>query len=95
MRPAIEILLADADVLIDYRNSDLSIFTLVSKHIGPVGVLREILNEAPESACEPALTGLTFRHHARSDTNRSAGLRWEAYYSRDAYHRRLRPQAAG
>lgn len=50
MRPAIEILLADADVLIDYRDSDLTILKLVSDHIGPVRVLREVLDEAPGSA---------------------------------------------
>lgn len=42
-----EILLADADVLIDYRDSDLSILKLVSEHVGPVRVLREVLDEAP------------------------------------------------
>ena len=47
MDPRIEILLADADVLIDYRDSDLTILKLVSEHIGPVRVLREVLNEAP------------------------------------------------
>src|SRR6185295_15465545 len=41
-----EILLADADVLIDYRDSDLTILRLVSEHIGRVRVLRPILAEA-------------------------------------------------
>jgi predicted nucleic acid-binding protein len=41
-----EILLADADVLIDYRDSDLAILRLVSDHIGRLRVLREILAEA-------------------------------------------------
>jgi hypothetical protein len=45
--PSLEILLADADVLIDYRDSDLTILKLVSDHIGPVRVLREVLDEAP------------------------------------------------
>ena len=45
--PRIEILLADADVLIDYRDSDLTILKLVSDHIGPVRVLRQVLDEAP------------------------------------------------
>lgn len=43
----VEILLADADVLIDYRDSDLTVLKLVSEHIGPVRVLREVLDEAP------------------------------------------------
>jgi predicted nucleic acid-binding protein len=47
MRPAIQILLADADVLIDYRDSDLTVLKLVSDHIGQVRVLREVLDEAP------------------------------------------------
>ncbi len=45
--PAVEILLADADVLIDYRDSDLTILKLVSQHIGAVRVLRQVLDEAP------------------------------------------------
>lgn len=47
MQPAVEMLLADADVLIDYRDSDLTILKLVSQHIGPVRVLRQVLDEAP------------------------------------------------
>jgi predicted nucleic acid-binding protein len=47
MQPAVEILLADADVLIDYRDSALTILKLVAEHIGPVRVLREVLDEAP------------------------------------------------
>jgi hypothetical protein len=41
MEPPVEILLADADVLIDYRDSDLTILKLVSDHIGPVRVLAQ------------------------------------------------------
>jgi hypothetical protein len=47
MRPALANLLADADVFIDYRNSDLTILKLVSDHIGPERVLREVLDQAP------------------------------------------------
>lgn len=36
-------LLADADVLIDYSKSDLSILGLVAKHTGPLYVLRNVL----------------------------------------------------
>ncbi len=43
-----EILLADADVLIDYAHSDPSILQLVSRHIGPLRVLREVLQEVKE-----------------------------------------------
>ena len=55
MDPPVEILLADADVLIDYRDSDLTILKLVSQHIGPVRVLRQVLDEAPgisDQRCE-------------------------------------------
>jgi hypothetical protein len=38
-----EILLADADVLIDYVASELSILTLASEHIGQIYVLKPIL----------------------------------------------------
>lgn len=37
------ILLADADVLIDYTKTDLSILTLVAQHTGKVYVLDEVL----------------------------------------------------
>jgi hypothetical protein len=47
MEPSLEILLADADVLIDYRDSDLTVLKLVSEHIGPVRVLRQVLDESP------------------------------------------------
>ena len=43
MLPAREILLADADVLIDYAVSDMSILQLASRHIGQLYVLAETL----------------------------------------------------
>lgn len=43
VRPSI--LLADANVLIDYRDVDPSILALAVKHIGPVFVLRDVLDE--------------------------------------------------
>lgn len=39
------ILLADANVLIDYRDADLSILTAACAHVGPIRVVREILDE--------------------------------------------------
>ena len=39
------VLLADADVLIDYRESELAIVELVARHIGRVVVLPPILDE--------------------------------------------------
>ena len=39
------VLLADADVLIDYRESELDILKLVVQHIGRVVVLASILDE--------------------------------------------------
>ena len=39
------VLLADADVLIDYRDSDLAILGLVARHMGRVAVLAPILDE--------------------------------------------------
>lgn len=39
------VLLADADVLIDYRDSDLSVLKLVGEHIAPVAVLSCVLDE--------------------------------------------------
>ena len=39
------VLLADADVLIDYRDSDLAILGLVARHLGRVAVLLPILDE--------------------------------------------------
>lgn len=49
-----EILLADADVLIDYVEGDLSIIALVAEHIGPIYVLRQVLQTVDgltESEC--------------------------------------------
>ncbi len=40
------VLLADANVLIDYRDSDPAILSLVSEHLGPICVIREVLEEA-------------------------------------------------
>ena len=39
-RPAV--LLSDANVLIDYRDSDLAILALVVQHLAPVHVLRDV-----------------------------------------------------
>ena len=42
-KPAV--LLADADVLIDYRESDLAILALVARHFGRLAVLPPVLDE--------------------------------------------------
>ena len=39
------VLLADADVLIDYRESDLAILSLVAQHVGRVAVVPFVLEE--------------------------------------------------
>ena len=39
------VLLADADVLIDYRESELSVLGLIGKHVGPLKVLSSVLDE--------------------------------------------------
>ncbi len=39
------VLLADADVLIDYRESDLAILGFVGQHVGRVAVLPSVLDE--------------------------------------------------
>ena len=39
------VLLADADVLIDYRESDLTILKLVAEHVGRVAVIPPVLDE--------------------------------------------------
>ena len=39
------VLLADADVLIDYRESDLAILKLVAEHVGRVAVIPPVLDE--------------------------------------------------
>lgn len=40
-----QVLLLDANVLIDYRDSELSILSLVCEHVAPVHVIREVLDE--------------------------------------------------
>ena len=42
---ASSVLLADADVLIDYHLSEITILSLVAKHVGPVLVLEQVLDE--------------------------------------------------
>ena len=42
---AATVLLADADVLIDYRESDLAVLQLVGQHVGRVAVLPSVLDE--------------------------------------------------
>lgn len=45
-RPAV--LLADANVLIDYRDSDMAILSLVVQHLAPVHVLRDVVDEVSD-----------------------------------------------
>lgn len=42
------VLLADADVLIDYRESELAILALVAQHLGRVTVLPSVLDEVQD-----------------------------------------------
>ena len=42
------VLLSDADVLIDYRDSDLSILALVVQHLAPVHVVRDVIDEVDD-----------------------------------------------
>lgn len=49
------LLIVDANVLIDYANSDLSVLTLVTHHIGPIYVPSVVLDEVEqltEGDCE-------------------------------------------
>lgn len=43
MRP--QILLADANVLIDYRDADPSVLSLAATHVGPIRVVHAVLEE--------------------------------------------------
>jgi hypothetical protein len=45
-RPAV--LLSDANVLIDYRDSNLAILALVVQHLAPVHVLRDVVDEVDD-----------------------------------------------
>ena len=45
-RPAV--LLSDANVLIDYRDSDVAILALVAQHLAPVHVLRDVVDEVDD-----------------------------------------------
>ena len=40
-----QILLADANVLIDFRDADLSVLSLVATHLGPLRVVHAVLEE--------------------------------------------------
>ena len=46
VRPTV--LLSDANVLIDYRDSDLAILALVVQHLAPVHVLRDVVDEVDD-----------------------------------------------
>ena len=53
-------LLIDANVLIDFQNSDFSLLELVNRHIGSVYIVNRILNEVNGVAAEDCTTlGLT------------------------------------
>ncbi len=43
------VLLTDADVFIDYRESELDILKLVVQHIGKVVILRELYTKRPKN----------------------------------------------
>ena len=43
-----KVLLMDANVLIDYQKSDFSVLGLVSKHVGEVHVLTNIIEEVDD-----------------------------------------------
>jgi rRNA-processing protein FCF1 len=48
-------LLVDANVLVDYQSADLTILSLVSRHVGPVHIVSTVLAEVDgldESECE-------------------------------------------
>lgn len=42
------VLLADANVLIDYRDANLAVLTLASAHLGPIRVVYEVLEEVDD-----------------------------------------------
>lgn len=42
------VLLSDANVLIDYRDSDITILSMVVTHIGPIHVVREVVDEVDD-----------------------------------------------
>ena len=53
--PAPTVLLADADVLIDYRDTDLGIVALVAEHLARVTVVSQVLDEIREVSHADAL----------------------------------------
>ena len=48
MQTTATVLLADADVLVDYRDSELAILELVSRHVGRVAVISTVLDAAED-----------------------------------------------
>ena len=38
-------LLLDADVVIDYQHSDLTVVSLIAKHLGPLAVITAVVDE--------------------------------------------------
>lgn len=56
-------LLADADVVIDYQHSDLTVLALVAAHVGPLAVLTSVIEQVddltPEACADLGLEIIT------------------------------------
>ena len=70
------VLLADADVLIDYRESELAILSLVVQHLGQVAVVPSVLEEVRGvTAAQCARLGIEVIEVTKCDP-KSPSKRW-------------------
>ena len=68
-------LLADANVIIDYRNSDLTILGLVNDHVGPLAVVESVFHEVRRvSATDLAQLGFEIIKTSAEQNDRAAGI---------------------
>ena len=70
------VLLADADVFIDYRDSELRILNLVTRHVGRLAVIPSVLDEVRDvTATECARLGIEVIEVETSQMLRAARIR--------------------
>ena len=75
------VLLADADVLIDYRDSEISILRLAGRHLGRLIVIRSVLDEVRGiTASDCQRLGIEVMENETEDFLEAAGIETRASF---------------
>ena len=75
------VLLADADVLIDYRDSEISILRLAGRHLGRLVVIRSVLDEVRGiTASDCQKLGIEVMENETEDFLAAAGIETRASF---------------